>query len=163
MKVRENSYEDITIGPAHMQVREQTYWDDITEGMELPPIPIELNWTEMAKQVSGSQDFNPLHHDVDFARSQGHGNPFMNTRWHEGWFSRLLHDFTGPEGWPRKFHMEMRRTNELGDKITFNGKVVSKYEADGQHLADLELWIDNERHPVPASIATATVWLPTRS
>jgi len=162
MRIRENNYEDITIGPYHSQVREQTCWEDVEEGMDLPPIEIQLDWTEMAKQVSGSQDFNPLHHHVDYARSQGHGNPFMNTRWHEGWFSRLLHDFTGPEGWPRKFRMEMRRTNELGDKITFNGKVVNKYVADGEHRVDLELWIDNERHNGVSSIATATVWLPAR-
>ncbi len=162
MKIRENNYEDISIGPVHSQVREQTYWEDVEDGMELPTIDVVLDWTEMAKQVSGSQDFNPLHHDVDYARSQGHSNPFMNTRWHEGWFSRLLHDFTGPEGWPRKFQMQMRRTNELGDKITFGGTVVQKHAEDDQHLVDLELWIDNQRHNAVSTVATATVWLPSR-
>ena len=46
----------------------QRYWDEVKEGEEIPGFEMFLSETKMVEQVSGSQDFYPVHHDREFAR-----------------------------------------------------------------------------------------------
>ena len=46
-------------------VQEQLYWNDVKEGDNLPEFELDLTWTKMVEQVSGSQDFYEVHHDPD--------------------------------------------------------------------------------------------------
>jgi acyl dehydratase len=48
-----------------------------------------------------------------------------------------------------------------GDTITCGGTIVSKYEKDGEHLADCDLSAENQ-HGEKCAIGTATVALPSR-
>lgn len=141
----------------------QRYWEDVKEGNEVPGYSIHIDWTTVVKQVSGSQDYNPVHHNPEFARSSGHRSIFVNTGFMEGCFSHMLTDFVGDNGWVCKFRMEMRRMNIPGDTISFKGKVVKKYINDqGEHLVDLEVWCENQREGVTTP-SFATVILPSRS
>src|SRR5688500_12284268 len=107
--------------------RTQRHWDDVNEGDEVPGFDLPLTYTQMVLHVSGSQDFNPAHHDPDWARDSGHPDVFVNTGFMTGSFGRLLSSFAGEDGWVKKFHMEMRRMNHPGDTMKLRGKVVKKY------------------------------------
>ena len=50
----------------------QLHWEDVKEGDTIPGYTLDLTWTKMVEQVSGSQDFYEVHHDPDFAREAGH-------------------------------------------------------------------------------------------
>jgi hypothetical protein len=52
--------------------------------------------------------------------------------------------------------------NHLGATMTVRGKVVRKYVADGEHLLDLDVWIETDQYGVTAP-ASATVMLPRAS
>src|SRR5688572_6670635 len=114
---------------------EQRYWDSVAEGDDLPGFDLHLSETKIVQQVSGSQDFYPVHHDRDFARAGGHADIFVNTGFTRAALSRLLTDFAGPDGWVRRLTYEMRRMNRPGDTMQIRGKVTRKYVGDdGAHL-----------------------------
>lgn len=141
----------------------QCYWENVNEGYEVPGYSLHIDWTTIVKQVSGSQDFYPVHHDPEFARSGGHRDIFVNTGFMQGCFSHMLTDFVGDEGWVRKFNMAMKRMNMLGDTISFKGRVVKKYVNDqGEHCLNLEIWCENQREGVTTP-SFATVVLPSCS
>ena len=140
----------------------QRFWDEVAEGQELPGFDLRLTETKIAEQVSGSQDFYPVHHDRDFARAGGHEDIFVNTGFTRAALSRFLTDFAGIDGWVRRLSYEMRRMNRPGDTMKVRGKVTRKYIADdGAHCVDIDLWIENDREGVTTP-ATATVMLPVR-
>jgi hypothetical protein len=140
----------------------QRYWEDVSEGDTVPGFSHKINWTRICMQVSGSQDFYPVHHDPQFARDAGHEEMFINTGWYQANFGRIATSFAGDEGWVRKFRMEMRRMNQLGDVSTWGGKVSRKYVSDeGDHCVDLDLFVENDRHGVTTP-AQATVILPSK-
>ena len=141
--------------------RKQQYWEDIAEGDEIPSYSVKIGETTMAKQVSGSQDFNPVHHDRGFAHESGHADIFVNTGYMRGCFGRLMTDWIGEEGFLRKFTMQMRKMNRPGDTMTLKGKVMRKYVEDGRHLADCEIWAENDREGITTP-CTAVVLLPSR-
>ncbi len=138
----------------------QRYWEDVAEGDELPGYELELTWTRMVEQVSGSQDFYPVHHDPDFAAEAGHPAIFYNTGFTRAALCRLLTDWIGPRGWLRRLRFEMRRMHRGGDTIRVRGRVAAKRRGEGERgEVDIELWIENDREGV-GTPATATVELP---
>lgn len=138
----------------------QRYWEDIKEGDEVPGYSIKIDWTRIVKQVSGSQDFYAVHHDREFAQSGGHPDMFVNTGFMQSCFSHLLTDYVGDQGWLKKFRMEMRRMNHPGHIMSLKGKVVKKYAEGGEHLLDLEVWVENQEGVTTPSYAT--VRLPSK-
>ena len=126
----------------------QRYWEDVKVGQEIPGFSLNIDWTRLAKQVSGSQDFYPVHHDPDFARAGGHKEMFVNTGFMQGCFSRLMTDWIGDDGFVRKFHMEMRKMNILHDTMTLKGKVTNKYVEGDTHYVEADVWAENAREGV---------------
>lgn len=139
----------------------QRYWEDIREGEALPGFDLQLTMTRMVQQVSGTQDFYPVHHDRDFARSGGHPDIFVNTAFTRGALCRLLTDWVGAAGFVKCLRFEMRRYHLLGDTMQVCGRVLRKYRSDGQGAVDLEVWAENAREGI-ATPGTATVYLPLR-
>lgn len=132
-------------------------WDDVQEGEELKGFSLELTATRMAAQVSGTQDFYPVHHDRDFARQAGHPDIFINTAFIRACLCRLVTDWMG-DGFLASLGFQMRRPNFAGESIAVRGRVKKK-RPEGR--VDLELWIENAGEvTVPA---TATVVLPLRA
>ncbi len=139
----------------------QRYWDDVREGEALPGFAIELTMTRMVQQVSGTQDFYPVHHDREFARSGGHPDIFVNTAFTRAALCRLLTDWAGPAGFVKRLGFQMRRYHLLGDTMRVRGKVLRTYQIDGRGSVDLEVWAENAREGI-ATPGTATVYLPSR-
>jgi uncharacterized protein len=140
----------------------QIYFEDVNVGDELKGFSYELTWTEMVKQVSGSQDFYAVHHDPEFARGGGHKDIFYNTGWTRANLYRLLSDFAGADGWVRKLHFEMRRMHRPGNTITVRGRVTAKEQtAEGDEI-HIELWMENDQEG-KATPASGIVLLPARS
>ncbi len=141
---------------------EQTYWEDVRVGDAIGGYDLSLTWTKMAEQVSGSQDFYPVHHDPEFAAEAGHPAIFYNTGWTQAALCRVVTDWAGPAGWLRKFRFEMRRMNIPDDQVHARGKVVGKSDLDDAHgVVDLEVWLENDRLGVTTP-GWATVRLPKR-
>jgi len=142
-------------------MKKQVSWDGVEIGQEIPGYSLKVDATRIVLQVDGSQDYYPIHHDVEFARSSGLPDIVMNTGFMQACFNRLICSWIGDEGWLRKFRMEMRRMNIPGDTMTFKGKVTKKYVADGEHCVELDISCGNEREGI-TTLCQATVFLPSR-
>ena len=119
-------------------------WDDLAEGTELPPLPFEVTLTTLAKDVAGTRDIYPIHHDPGFAKNKGARDIFLNTMWYQGLLGRYVTDWAGAESFVRKLGFDMRGTNGPGDSLTVRGTVLRTHERDGMKLVDLEVHIDNQ-------------------
>ena len=140
----------------------QRYWEDVLADEQLPGYTLDLTWTKMAEQVSGSQDFYPVHHDPEFAREAGHADIFYNTGFTQAALSRLLTDWVGTGGWVRKLSFQMRKMNMPNDHLRIKGVVTGKSEGDGpMGEVAIDLWIENDRVGITTP-AEATVLLPRR-
>jgi acyl dehydratase len=139
----------------------QRYFEDVAVGDELPGYSMKLGWTKMAEQVSGSQDFYPVHHDPEFAQAGGHEGIFYNTGFTRASLGRLLTEYAGDEGWLKSLRFAMRKMNRNGVTMTVKGKVVDKRATASGGEVDIECWIENDREGVTTP-ASAIVLLPGR-
>lgn len=140
----------------------ERYWEDVRVGDELPGFSMKLDWTTMALQVSGSQDWSPVHHDFDFARDSGMQGIFYNTGWTAGALGRLLSDWAGPTGWVERLGFQMRGMNGNGVVVRAHGKVTGLRLENGKALVDLDVFIENDQVGVTTP-GKATIRLPQRA
>ncbi len=148
----------MTVGTA----RGTVYWEDVSEGQEVPTLSLEITIKRMIAAVGATRDFYDVHHNQEFARESGVQDIFVNTMFNQGLIGRFLTDWTGPAGEIRKLGIAMRESTYAKDVVTVTGKVVKKYTNDaGDHLVDLEVLTSNPRGP--AVIATATMALPVQA
>jgi hypothetical protein len=140
---------------------DQRYWDDVAVGDPVSGFAMKLGWTSMVLQVSGTQDWNLQHHDLDYVKD--YGNPiFYNTGWTSAILSRTLTDWVGTFGWLQRLEFQFRRMNTNETTIRTHGRVTDKRIAeDGQAVIDIELCIENDRDGITTP-ATAVVVLPRR-
>ena len=141
--------------------RLQPFWEDVEIGQELPGLALDITPRRLFLQVSGSQDWYPLHFDPAFARKAGHSDLFMNTGFLQAALVRVITDWMGDEGFLRKLRFEMRRQQRPGDTMACKGRVVAKYEQESDGWIDLDVWAENEREGVTTP-GSATVILPRR-
>jgi acyl dehydratase len=144
-----------------MRKRPQRYWEDVEIGEELAGFSLEINTRRVFLQISGTQDWYPLHFDSQFARRSGHQDIFMNTGFLQAALVRVITDWMGDEGFLKKLYFEMRRQQRPGDIMTCKGRVVDKYVRDGQHYVECEVWAENEREGITTP-GRAWVILPSR-
>lgn len=142
--------------------RAQINWDDVSIGDELPGFSLDITPRRLFLQVSGSQDWYPLHFDPAFARKAGHQELFVNTGFLQAALVRVITDWMGDDGFLRKLRFEMRRQQRPGDTMVCRAKVIGKYENYGEACVDIDVWAENEREGVTTP-GTATVALPRQT
>lgn len=78
------------------------------------------------------------------------------------WLGQLVTNWIGDDGFVRMLDVKLRRPNIFGDVSWCRGEVTGKRIADGLHLVDLAIRVQNQLDEVTAS-GTATVELPSAS
>lgn len=151
--------------PTGQQLRhkEQTYFEDVYEGMELPRYIYRLTPTHLFRWSAAIENFHRIHYDLDFAINHDK-NPALLVQgsWKQSVVPQYLKDFTLPGGWAWKARIEHRAMLVPGDVIILWARVTSKQEKDIMGLVELELGMmtADGMESMPGS---ATVALPLRN
>jgi hypothetical protein len=83
---------------------------------------------------------------------------FLNTPFNAGMLSRFSTDWGGPLSRLRNLKLRMRENICAGDDMIMNGRVVRKYEEDGEPRVDIDIQVSTQDGP--AYEAAATLVLP---
>jgi acyl dehydratase len=114
-------------------------WDDLQIGAEAPQREFgPQTRTDIVRYQGASGDFNPIHHDDEFAQSAGYPNAFSVGMLQAGILATFATDWLGPKH-VRKFGVQFREQVWPGDTIVCRGAVTDRREVDGERLVDLEL------------------------
>ncbi len=119
--------------------------DDAKEGQAIPPFVVEkLTRTDLVKYAGASGDFNPIHHDEDFAKAAGNPTVFGHGMLTAGFVARCITDFVGVENL-RRYKVRFATRVWPGDTITCSGKVTRRYEEGGERRIDGEVVATNQK------------------
>ena len=99
-------------------------------GDALPELRVPLTSSLIVAGAVASRDFTRVHHDKAAAQSAGMQDVFMNILTTEGWVSRFVTDWAGPDARIRKLSLKLGAPNLPGDVMIMTGKVQAKHAAD---------------------------------
>ncbi|MFC1895488.1 MaoC/PaaZ C-terminal domain-containing protein [Thermodesulfobacteriota bacterium] len=152
---------------------EQLYWEDVEEGTEVTPLPKVASTRMLVKWAGASGDFNALHFDDEFSRTQGESGRIVHGALKRQWLVQLVTDWMGEEGTLKKFSCQYRMTDrprgmksntvplDEGETWWCRGTVAKKYVEGDEHLVDCDIRLENGNADVTTP-GKATVVLPSR-
>ena len=135
-------------------------WNEIRVGDAVTPMRIAVTATMIVAGAVASRDFMPVHHDRDYANTQGAPDIFMNILTDNGWCSRFLTDWAGPEAMVRKIAIRLGVPQHPNSTLEFTGSVTGKSRAGDEGIVEVEFRATNERGDHLSG--TAVVSLPLR-
>jgi len=122
----------------------QTNFAAAKVGDELPAITKPpVNRTTLALFAGASNDHNPIHIDIDFAKQCGMDDVFAQGMLGMAYLGQVLTNWA-PQQALRSYGVRFGAIIHLGDEITCSGKVADKFEQDGQRHLRLEIQATNQ-------------------
>lgn len=110
---------------------------EVDVGDVLPELAIEMTSTLIIAGALASNDYTPVHHDKQAAQAQGLPDVIMNVLTTNGWVSRYVTDWAGPNAVIKKLGVKLGAPNVPGDTMKLTGKVLQKDEE--QSVVDIEV------------------------
>ncbi|HEY1974204.1 MAG TPA: MaoC/PaaZ C-terminal domain-containing protein [Pseudonocardia sp.] len=114
---------------------------DIEVGTELPALELApISRTTLALFGPASGDLNPIHLDIDVARSAGLEDVFAHGMLSMAYLGRLVTSWVDQRQ-IRSFAVRFAAITPIHARPTCTGRVVSIGEVDGERRAELELTV----------------------
>ena len=107
--------------------------DDIP-ALKVPPVSRH----SLALYCGASGDHNPIHVDMDYAKSAGLDDVIAHGMLSAGYLARMLTDWV-PQSSIRSINNRFTAMTHIGDSVTCTGKVVEKFEKGNEKLVRLEM------------------------
>lgn len=114
---------------------------DTLPALTKPPI----SRTTLALFCGASNDHNPIHVDIDFARKSGMEDVFAHGMLSMAYLGQMLTNWVHQSA-IRKFGVRFGAITHLGDEITCTGKVVEKYESGAETHLRLEIAAEDQKN-----------------
>ena len=105
-------------------------WDEIEVGTQTPGIELPITYAKIAGHVYATRDWFPGHHDPVYAKAQGRENVYANTMFFQGFLSRVVLNYVGPDWFEHKRSLKIVRSVYPGDVLVGSATVTGKGKDD---------------------------------
>ena len=114
---------------------------DFTIGTDLPPLQIApISRTTLALFAGASGDHNPMHVDIDVAKSAGLDDVFAHGMLSMAYLGRLLTNWVDPQS-IRSYRVRFAAITPIHGKPTATGTITAIDDVDGERRATLDLTV----------------------
>ena len=139
----------------------QVHFEDINVGDEIPQLKKNCSTQQLVLWAAGSGDFYQIHYDKDFAIGTGLNGIIVHGALKNAFLGQLVHDWVGNNGRIKKYGCSYRGMDYPNQDILCRGVVTKKYDENGKHLVELDVWTENPAGK-KTSPGTALVALPAK-
>lgn len=121
---------------------------DLQVGDSIPVLQLPaISRTTLALYAGASGDHNPIHIDIDFARSAGLDDVFAHGMLSAAYVGRLVTNWAGQQRL-RRLHVRFTGITHVHDAPLCTGRVVERFEKDGEQRLRVELQCANQNGDV---------------
>ena len=117
---------------------------EIHVGDKLPDFVLTVTSTVIVAGAIASRDFMPAHHDAEYAKSQGAPDVFMNILTTNGYVSRFITDWAGPEAMVRKIAIRLGAPAVPGQPLRFSGQVTKTSREGDECVIEVAMRVAND-------------------
>lgn len=139
----------------------QVYFEDVSEGMEIPTLEKNPTTRQLVQYAGASGDFYEIHYDKDYAIGNELPGPIIHGALKNAWLGQVVTDWMGEEGVLKKLSCQYRGMDEPGVPMYITAEVVGKSTEGGENLVELKIEGKNNEGKVTTP-GKATVALPSK-
>ena len=134
-------------------------WNALQPGDALPPLELPpISRLDLALYCGASGDHNPIHVDIDFAKSAGMPDVFAHGMLSAAWLARLLTNWV-PQPAIRSLDVRFAALTHVGERISCTGTVVEKFDREGRRSVLLKVASANANGVIKLSGEALVAWL----
>ena len=112
----------------------------VTVGDALPELAVALTASHIVAGAIATRDFMPVHHDKGYAQHQGAPDIFMNILTSNGYVSRFVTDWAGPDAVLKKIAIRLGAPAIPNTTLRFTGAVTRvDHTPTGHREVEVEL------------------------
>src|SRR5262249_42758828 len=119
-------------------------FNDIHIGDAITPMRIDATATVIVAGAIATRDFMPVHHDRSYANLQGAPDIFMNILTSNGYCSRFLTDWVGPDAMVKRITIRLGVPATAGCTLEFTGTVTGTSRVGDEGIVEVELRASTE-------------------
>jgi hydroxyacyl-ACP dehydratase HTD2-like protein with hotdog domain len=144
------------------KLRPSTYYEDVSAGMELPPLTKQANEVQLFFFSAATWDSHRTHWDIPYSVNvEKLPGILVHGHLQGAFLSQAVTDWAGPLATLRKISYQNRGMAIQTDVLTVKGRVKEKREENGKGLVTCEVWLEKQTGDVTTT-GEATVELPRR-
>ena len=114
-------------------------FESLKVGDEIPALKIPpISRHTLALYCGASGDHNPIHVDLDYAKSAGLDDVIAHGMLSAGYLARMLTNWV-PQSTIRSINNRFTAMTHIGDSVNCTAKVVEKFEKGNEKLVRLEM------------------------
>ena len=110
----------------------------------------------LALYCGASGDHNPIHVDLDFAKSSGLDDVIAHGMLSAGYLAQMLTNWV-PQSALKSFNNRFTAMTQIGDTVSCSGEIVEKFEKDGEKFIRLELYTNTPQAQTIVAEAVAVL------
>lgn len=123
-------------------------FDSVNVGDAIPVVEKQpITRTTLALFCGASNDHNPIHVDIDFARAAGLPDVFAHGMLTMAYLGQALSNWV-PQAAVRSFGVRFTSITQLGDSLSCKATVVDKFQQHGEGRVRLEIQAVNQNGEV---------------
>lgn len=132
-------------------------FDSLNVGDEIPALTTPLvSRHTLALYCGASGDHNPIHVDLDFAKSSGLDDVIAHGMLSVGYLAQMLTNWV-PQSALKSFNNRFTAMTQIGDTVSCSGEIVEKFEKDGEKFIRLELYTNTPQAQTIVAEAVAVL------
>lgn len=138
------------------------YIEDVHEGEQIPAYTVKAGYMELNRFASANEEFIPIHMDPDYAKNVAKlPDVIIMGNLKLAYLANALERWAGEDGWIKKIDVSYRKMDNVNEEVTATGVVKGKRVEDGEHLVDIDIWIENSKGE-KTTPGSAVVSLPSK-
>jgi acyl dehydratase len=135
----------------------QPTFNSLNVGDEIPGLTTpSVSRHTLALYCGASGDHNPIHVDLDFAKSAGLDDVIAHGMLSAAYLAQMLTNWV-PQSALRSFNNRFTAMTQIGDIVSCSGKIVEKFEKDGEKFVRLELYTNTSEAQTIAAEAVVVL------
>lgn len=124
---------------------------EYNEGQDIPELRVgPIKQMDLVRYAGASGDFNPIHNDVEFAKSAGLPGTIAHGMYIMALMGRQVTNWAHPLQ-VKFFGVKFKGMTLPGETVVFTGKIKKKKEENGEKLIMVSLTAANDKGDVKVS------------
>jgi len=140
----------------------QLYFEDVTEGMDIPTLSKYPGNGQLVMWAGASDDYNEIHFNKEMAQAMGMPGIIVHGWLTTSFLCQMLTDWIGDKGKLKKVNVKYQGMLFPNEELFCKGKVLKKYVQNSEHLMDCEIWAENSKGE-KTTPGNAIVLLPSKA
>jgi acyl dehydratase len=103
--------------------------------------------TQISQFAAATNDFAPMHVDEELAKSKGYSGICAQNQLAFAYCEQALNNHANNLD-ILKMTSTFQKLIWPGDMLTCKGLISKRYEQEGQHLVDFDLWVENQNQDI---------------